>query len=509
MASALAGLAWLAWLLLRLQPGREPYLWLWSPPLSLPASLQFQLQGWSWLAGLVVILAAFVTLTIPGWQTRAGFTSARSWVLVLTAQTLLVVLAGNWLTLLSVWVGMVLVAGLVAGGAGAASMRVWSYGVIGSLFLLAAPLFNSGRSLESDLGNLALNAQAQFLVILACAITLAAYPFHLWLVSPSGSERDEAPAVGQRLASYLLPALAALFLLGLFSLPLLATQAWAPLAAVALLGSALAAWSERDEGRAWLFVLANRGAWALLVVGLAQADGRQVVLYTLLSLGLGALLWVLGGIERQTSGRRWPLWLGAAVFYGLPLTPGFIANLSLAGLAGTWIAVPGWLVLLLAQSLFVAALFLHPVKLPSLRATADPSPRFAVAALVLCAAFVLWYVLASRSLATLVGALPAVASDSGPLRLADATVVEWITVLLPLGLGILLVRADQRWFGAWRDVQRNAAFLSGLDWLAAGVGRATHLLRVSLSFVSDLVDGAGQFGWVILVVLVAWLLLRG
>lgn len=511
VSASLTGLAWLAWLLLRLQPGGELYLWLWSPPLSLPADLQFQLLGWSWLAGLCVIMVAFVALCLPGWRRRPGFSSERAWALLLTALTLLVLLAGNWLTLLGLWVGMVLLAGLVAGSAGGASIRVWSYGLLGSLFLFAAPLFNGGRSLESSLTNLTLNAQAQFLVILAAAITLAAYPFHLWLIPPGQSASGDdvgAPAPGQQLAMHLVPGLAALHLLALFSLPLLASQAWAPLVTVALLGSALAAWAEQDERRAWVFVLVNRCTWALLVVGLTQAATPEGAMFALLCLGLGALLWVVGGVVRQRFGWSWPLWLGIAVFYGLPLTPGFVPNLQLASLAGAWVAVPGWLVLLLAQSLVVAALMLRPVFTPSARSSADASSRLLLAAFTLSAGFVLWYALAPQALASLVGAPLQDAAGGLLSQLATPTPVQWITLLLPLVLGVLVARNDARWFGAWRGGQRNAAFLAGLDWLAAGAGRLSHLLRVGLSFVADLVDGAGQFGWVILAALLAWLLLR-
>lgn len=501
IAVALAGLAWLFWLLLRLGPAPASHQWLWSPPLSLPASLQLHLQGETWLAGLCIILAAFVVMGLPGWRQRPGFTPVRAWTLMLTAQILLVLLAGNWLTLLGLWMGMILLAGLAAGGAAA---RVWSYGVVGSLFLMAAPIFNGGRSLEGPLANLALNLQAQFLVILAAAITLAAYPFHLWLAPLAGGGEEGTPAPGQQLAFHLLPALAALHLLGSVSLPLLASQAWAPLATVALMGSALAAWAERDERRAWVFIVVNRSTWALLVVGLARAAGPEASIFALLSLGLGALLWVAAGVDRRPARRNWPLWLGAAILYGLPLTPGFIPNLGLASLAGTWVAVPGWLVLLLAQSLFVAALFLHPAP-PSPRTPADAGRPAHLAALVVCVTFVVWYALAGPAVSNLVGS----SAPTSAIRLTDVTALQWATLILPLVLGLVLARADERWFGAWRTSQRHTAFLAGLDWLAGGADRASHLLRVSLSFVSDLVDGAGQFGWVILVVILAWLLLRG
>lgn len=504
---AIMGLAWLFWLALRLRPDFESVQWLWSPPLSLPASLQFRLQPSSWLAGLAALLVAFVALSLPGWNRRPGFVAARVWALFLAAQALLVLLAGNWLTLLGLWVGLVLLAGLVAGGA--ASVRVWSYGVLASLFLISAPLFNGGRSLESPLENLALNPQAQFLIILAAAITLAAYPFHLWLFPMAGQGDEEMPSAGQQLAMHLLPALVVTYLLGLFDLPLLATQAWAPLATVALLGSALAAWAERDDRRAWIFILVNRSTWALLVVGLAQANEPSASMFTpllvALSLGLGASLWVLASVDRRPLRRNWPLWLGAAVMYGLPFTPGFTPNLGLAGLTGAWLAVPGWLVLLLAQSLFVVALFLRSANLPPERTSADLGPRAVFIATVVCVSFFLWYALAPQAASNLVGA----AAQTGGSRFGGANLLQWITVLVPLALGLLLARGDQRWFGGWRNGQHSVAKVAGLSWLAAGAGSVTHLLRVGLSYVSDLVDGAGQFGWVILVVILAWLLLRG
>ncbi len=499
---ALAGLAWLSWLLLRLQADLDAVQWLWSPPLSLPTSLQFRLQPGSWLAGLVVLLVVFVALSLPGWSRRPGFISARVWAIFLAAQALLVLLAGNWLTLIGLWVGLVLLAGLTTGGA--ASVRAWSYGILGSLFLMAAPLFNGGRSLEAPLDTLALNLQAQFLVILALAITLAAYPFHLWLLPSGRQSLEQPPLTGQRLTAQLVPALVALSLLALFDLPLLATQAWAPLATVALLGSAVAAWAEQDEQRAWVFLLVNRCAWALLVVGLAQANNVVVSLLALLSLGLGASLWALAGAGGRSARRNWPLWLAAAVWFGLPLTPGFVPTLGLASLAGTWIAAPGWLVLLLAQSLFIAALLGRPAPTPVTPAPADLAPAGLRIALAAVAGAAIWYALAPQALATLLGAAAPVV-----LRLDDVTGLQWLTLLLPLAVGGLLLRTAERWFAAWRSGQRLAASLAGLDWLAATLGRASHLLRVVLSFIADLVDGAGQFGWVILVILVAWLLLRG
>lgn len=501
----MAGLALAGWLLLRFQPEGAPQAWAWTPPLSLPASLYFQLHSWSWLAGLGITLTACVAASLPGWQLRPGFVDPRHWLLLLTAAALLVVLAGNWLTLLLVWGLVGLLAAALGGGEAGDAARIGTVGILSTLFLFLTPLVNGGRSLESAMEGLALNVQAQFLLILAAALSLGFYPFHTWLIPRPSRSASTPPQWARRLALHLLPGLVALHLLGRFDLTLLASQAWVPLNIAALFGSALAAWAEREKGRAQAFVLVNRVVWAVLVLGLSQLTTPAGAIFPLLTLTLGAALYVWGRIRQN-----WPYWLGAAVLYGLPLTPGFAPNVALSQLATSAAGFLGWVLVLLAQTLLVTAL----IQNWSARAE-DPSPklhrsmRLISIPLGLSMALTLWYGIAPAALADLVGVPP-----SGPFaglwaQLAGAGLSGWITILLPLVLGAFLAVRDEQWFGALRGWQNNLARIAALEWLFGGLGRLSSFLTAGIGAVADLVDGAGQFGWVVLAFLIAWLLLRG
>jgi hypothetical protein len=73
--------------------------------------------------------------------------------------------------------------------------------------------------------------------------------------------------------------------------------------------------------------------------------------------------------------------------------------------------------------------------------------------------------------------------------------------------GLLIALFDERLFGALRGWQTNLAYIVGLGWLYDGLGRIFLVVNTSIGSLSDLLDGAGQFGWVLLAALVAWILL--
>lgn len=533
LPAGIAGLALLDWLIVRGALTRAQLLWSWSAPLSLPTVLQLNLPGEAWMAGLVILLLAPVVVAAPGWQPRPGFVDPRAWVLLLVAAALLVLMAGNWLTLLLVWTALWALMGLVIGAPGAG--RVWAWGMFSGLFMMAAPLFNGGRSLETALDMLTLNAQAQWLVIVAAAIPLAAYPFHLWL---TGIAAETTPAV-RLTAGHVVPALAVLTLLGRLDLSLLASQLWVPLGAMALLGSALAAWACRHERLTTAFLVVNRATWAMLVVGLEPPQALLLVL----ALGLGMGLWWLGHLVRGAMGWRWPLGLAVAVLIGLPFTPGFAPTLTLARLAAVPMGVPGWLAVLLGQTLLVAALLRQArraalpepvspiVATPAIADAASPGTvkgrrgwapgRWRgrghllvwLGALSLTGGLALAYALNPGILAVLSGT--DVETTGIPLRgnaltlPAQAGWGGWFTLVLPLLLGWLVSRQDERWFGGLQRWQDTVGRIAALNWLGHGLGRVGHYLVIGIGYGADLVDGAGQFGYVLLVILLAWLLLRG
>ena len=507
LPAAAAGLASLAWLLLRLRPEGLGSTWSWTAPLGLTTTITFQLNGWAWLAGLCVMTVAFVAVNLPGWRQRPGFSDPRAWVLLLATCSLFIALAGNWLALLSAWALLGAVTGLVAGPEAKGSASAWAVGILSTLLLLLVPLFNGGASLTTALEGQHLNSQAQLLLILATVIPLAAYPFHVWLAP----HVQRSP--GRQLAVHILPAIAALYLLGRFSLPLLASQAWAPLLIVALLGSALATWSDRDDRRAWAFVLINRSTWALLALSLTQLPPPEGAVFPLVALALGSALWALARVAKQQRGWRWPMWLAVAVLYGLPLTPGFPLNLAVGQLAGRFIGVPGWALVLLAQTLLVAYFLLQrlpeadePVRGPG-TAVAFAPPAFLLA-LGLCLVFVIRFGLLPITLSQILGRPESdlFAGAAGPIRSAGLS--AWLTLLIPLLPGVALAVYDERLFGALRGWQDNTAAVARLNWLHAGGGRLLRYVSVYTGYLADLIDGAGQFGWVLLAILVAWYLLR-
>ncbi len=530
----IAGLTLLDWLVLRGTLDRAQLFWSWSAPLSLPTVLGLELPGEAWVVGLVILLLLPVLLVAPGWEVRPGFADPRAWALLLVGAALLVLMAGNWLTLLPVWTALGMLMGLVIGAPGAG--RVWAWAMFSGLAMMAAPLFNGGRSLEMPLATAVLNAQAQWLVIVAAAIPLATYPFHLWL---SGIAATTTTATARLTAGHLVPTLAILALLRRLDLSLLASQLWVPLGAMALLGSALAAWACRREGLSMTLLGVNRATWAMLVMGLEPSQALLLVF----TLGLGTALWWLGHWLRRHMGWRWPLGLAVAVLVGMPFTPGFAPTLTLARLTAVPVGVFGWLAVLVGQSLLVATLLrqfaeaalpepMAPTAMPSSASQAMPSaPRsglrpwgpvrwrgrelllIRLGALILTAGLTLAYALHPGILVVLGGTdveTTGISRQGSALTLpAQAGWGGWLTLVLPLGMGWLLSRHDERWFGSLQRWRETVGRVATLNWLSRGLGRVGHYLVIGLGYGADLVDGAGQFGYVLLVILLAWLLLRG
>ncbi len=85
----------------------------------------------------------------------------------------------------------------------------------------------------------------------------------------------------------------------------------------------------------------------------------------------------------------------------------------------------------------------------------------------------------------------------------------WATLLLPLAMGLPLAIFDEKLFGHLRGWQMNLATVTGLNWLYGGLARILLVVNTAIGALSDLLDGAGQFGWALLAALVAWILLSG
>ncbi len=500
-----------AWLLLRWQAPGAGQWWAWQAPLGLETGLGLQWDGQAWLAGWLLFFAALAAVLLPGWRDRPGFTPIAFWIPFLLASGLLVITAATWSALLSAWAMMLLCVGLLAGTPQINAARAWTYLLLSGIFLLAVPLFNGADSVLITLHTETLNIQAQLLFLLAIAILMAIYPFHLWLTP------KEKRGQGAQLALHLLPALAAFHLLSRFPLPLLGSISWVALGIAGLLGSAIAAWTARDGDDAWIYILINRVTWAMLSFSLSRDVGGYRAALPLTATALSLTIWTLtialNKKQHAISGHTRTHWLRlvALVFLlGLPLTPGFSLNIHVGQLATTVVGFPGWMLVLLAQTLLVAAI-LRPTFWTSPEETAQdllPAGRLAWM-LALAIAFGLWWGMFPASLARTAGMMPRglYASALAQIRTAGLA-TGWMTLLLPLLLGWLLARSRERIFADLNAWQKRIADTASLGWLDSLLSAGFHYLASAFGFTADILDGAGQFGWVLLVLLIFWLLLR-
>jgi len=499
VALILAGMA--GWLLLRLQPQGAGQWWAWQAPLGLETALGIQWDNWVWLAGWLLFMLALTALILPGWLNRAGFTPPAFWIPFLLAASLLVITAATWSTLLSAWALMLFFTGILTGTPSQNAPRAWTFLLLSGLFLLTTPLFNGAGSLLATLDSDTLNLQAQLLLMLAIAIPLGVYPFHIWLTSEANRPR------GRQLALHLLPGLAALHLLSRFQLPLLGSFSWVALGIAGLLGSAIAAWITEDENKAWVYVIVNRATWVMLALSLSRETGLYQMLFTLPTLAIAGIIWSLTADHSQ---RRKVRWLALFFLLGFPFTTGFPLNLNLAQLATTVLGFPGWVLVLLAQTILVAAV-LHPAASQSESETPEhhlPAERLNWM-LALTGIFGLWWGILPAALARTAGLTPSgiYASVFTQIRTAGL-LTGWLTLLLPLLLGWLLARWRQRIFIGLETWQSRIGVIASLGWLDSLLAAGFHYLSLGFGFAADILDGAGQFGWVLLALLQLWIFLR-
>jgi len=498
LPTALVLLGMAAWLLLRLQPQSAGQWWLWQAPLGLETALGVQWDDWSWLTGWLIFLAALAALILPRRISRPGAIPPRFWIPILLAASLLAISSATWSALLAAWAIMLFFTGVLAGSPSANAPKAWTFLLLAGLFLLTTPLFNGNNSLLITLGANALNLQAQLLLILAATILIGIYPFHSWLTST-----DRRPE-GAQLALQLIPALAAIHLLSRFQLPLLGSFSWIALGIAGLLGSALAAWTAPEEQRAWTYVVINRATWVILAISLSRDAGLGRWLFPMTMLAVSVIIWAL--ITTLGKG-RWLRWLALLFLIGFPLTPGFVLNITIAQLANTVLGFPGWILTLLAQTLLVATLLRPIASQISIDAPYLSSAGRLRWMLTLILIFGLWWGAFPAALARTAGVVSAggYASALAQMRTAGA-LSGWATLLAPLLLGWLLSR--RQLFSGVEAWQKRISDIATLNWFYDLLEATLHYLTLSLGFAADILDGAGQFGWVLLALLILWLFTR-
>ncbi|HEX9117236.1 MAG TPA: hypothetical protein VGA61_14300 [Anaerolineae bacterium] len=352
-------------------PARGLLQWNWQPLAVKGSALSWRLDGWNWLAGLLVLFATAVTLALQGVPegSSGGGPLRGQRTLWLAAAALAFVFSDNLVTLACCWVGLdlLLTIRLMPGDDEQPAGRVWSLLGVGGMLVLAALIFaGEGRAGTSLIGG-GFGTPVLPLLWLAGMIRAGAYPLHFWLTGRPGRQpADEA-------SLHLLAPLPGIWLLarlhGLAGAAWLHRPEWAALGVLALLGTALAAWAAVDAATTWRWLTINRASLVVLTAYVAGSAGPPAVIWPAITFAVGAGLLALGRTARRHLGWRFPLWLGGLVVIGFPGTPGFLArwvlvwptDLAQGALKGTPAGVPFglllFLLLLVAEVLLAAALW--------------------------------------------------------------------------------------------------------------------------------------------------------
>ncbi|MCC7354401.1 MAG: hypothetical protein IT330_11660 [Anaerolineae bacterium] len=482
--------------------------WAWQPPVVAAGEIAWVGDSWAWLVGILLLIEALVALLLEeaeGRRPRSVYVAT----LLLAAASLLFILSANLLTLTIAWVLMDLALALRVGPVArpGVAVRAWGVNSLGAWLLLAA-LLAAGPA-AARFAPLAgpLPTLSRTIVVLLALLRLGAYPLHLW------RDPRAAQELGPAVALFLLAPTAGLWLLGraaaLGQPGWLLTRQWAALGVFALMGSALAAWTEADDARSIGWVLINRASLGLLAVVLYPAGGTAAVTWPLISLALGGAALLIGLASDARWGWHLPALAAIVALFGLPFTSGFPLRSSLArlGLAPPSGNVVLWAGLLLADSLLVAAL------LRSWQAVrAGSNPRPATVARVLLAALLVVPPLLVAGLrpplvAHLIGLDPMIFGFAPASQLLQVrwSAVRW-GLIIPLAFGILLAWGRTRIFAGLRGWQMAVTAVVSLEWVYRSGRRAAAIIASALRGAVAMVEGEGYLGWLVLAGLVIWVL---
>jgi len=492
--------------LLRVPPARASLRWAWQPLTVAGSALDWRLDGWNWLAALLILLLTLTALLLQEDVTAGDGRPART--LGLGAAGVAFVFAGNVVTLASCWVLLdaALALRLRPGVDDESAGRAWGLLSLAGLIPLGVLVLLGESGARMTLIGGQFDQVELALLWLAALIRAGVYPLHFWL---SGSGRLDA---GDRVALHLIGPTAGLWLLARVHEAAgpgwLRRPEWVALGALALLGSALVAWIVEDRGTRWRWVAINRASLVVMAASTAGVTGPSALLWSLITFSLGCALLAVGQATRRRWGWTLPAWLGVLTVWGLPGTPGFLARAALTLPAEIPVAIPLFGLVLVAETLLAAALW-------ECAAGAEPPAPLTWGtflslggALALLAAPLIAWGAAPRQLMALAG-LPETGGSFPTLLqvLAGARRSVWIGLTLSgaAGIGIGLLR--RRIFAGMRGWQQGVAAIVSLEWLYQGVSLVLALAASGLRYFAVLGEGEGYLGWLALGGLILWILI--
>lgn len=526
---ALFFVALAVWLFLglRTEPVVPTFSLPWQPPLQTGANLLWVGDGWNWyISGLILLLGGvgiLLDLNSPLHEhTARRAHSSLAIHLGILAAGLLFVGSGNVLTAMLTWVVLDLFT-LVRGatrpefeeqedrGWNSAHHQAKGLSLLGALLLLIGLLPAGPSGPGQPLQNGQLPPETVALMLLASLIRAGIYPFHLWLLPSDGLRVN----VAERLLDHMVPVLCGLWMLG-WTVDLGADYIRLQpdilfLIILSLTGSALAAWTASDQPNHTTFVLITSAGLAALCGALAYRDGPVGLIWPTTAFALGGGLWLIGDQVYQTWGWQIPVSVGALALAGVPFTPGFLTQPSLARLL-----TEGPVLLLLfvgfvlAQSIQVAAMLrswsagAHGGE-QGFRSGTTIRLLIAVVALAIPLAVVGFFPEATASLASMENAIPPMLGNP------PTVIAEWqvlVTVALPLALGILLVSNQPALWAQLGPWPQRISRITRLQWLFRLSWWSMNQLSTGWAGVLQVVEGAGYMGWVLVFFLMIFLLIR-
>lgn len=519
-------------LYLRTLSPRPVLAWTWQPLTVAGSTLDWRLDAWNWVASATILaltavaalLGAALAGAAPAPRLRLdmrGVDLERT--LWLGAAALIFVASGNLLTLASSW--LVLDAALAvrlhldaAGGPGAnggsltkASARAWGALTLSGMLILIllASLGESG--IRSNLTTPRLTDLQVTLLWIAALVRAGVYPLHFWLMGARGvSQVNWLPV-------QLTGATAGLWLLGrvhaLAGPGFLRQPEWIAFSVLALLGTALVAWTVQDGKERWRWIALNRASLAVTAAYTAAAPGPEALVWSLVTFGLGCALLAAGQATCELTGRRGAAILAALALWGMPGTVGFLARGALVFPTESVVAVPLFAVVVLSEVLLVASLWqavYRDYSGPAPGQSPSRSPLVLLGAtVVILAVPVIGFGLFPRTLAALAG-WPAGDSVTGLVdAIRETRRSIWAGLLLAAAGGVVLGIYRERLLSQVRGWQAGIASIASLEWLFAGLAAGFRLVGGGLQYFATLGEGEGYLGWLALAAFILWVLLRG
>ena len=513
---------------LRIQPIVPIYSRPWQPLILPGANLLWIGDGWNWyvsvlillLGGVAILLSIFATGGEESGTTQQStdqITALLTFNLGLLATAMLFVGSGNLLTVTMTWVVMdllILARNAIAppflelsdtddrGGRPIFANQAQGFSILGALLLLVGLLPAGMGGPDQPLLGGTLPDETVFLMLIAGAIRAGAYPFHLWLL-PANSLHLRLP---NRFLDHLVPGLCGLWLLGwasgLGGKELLLRPEFVGIVLLALLASALAAYTATEKPGHTTFVLITSVGIAGLTSILSGARGPAALIWPTTTFALGGGLWLVGERVWREWGWQIPVSVGALALVGVPFTPGFLTQSAIARLlAGEFsgdLVMPFFAIYILAQTIYVSAM-LRSWGVQNKDALAF-SPSLAWRLLFSSIILALPLVVAGifpQFIATVAGIADTIPPNVGNPPSAVAGVSVWLTLALPLVLGMALARIRPRFWqylGGWPD---RITRLAGLEWLANFTAWTGMHSASAWEIAIGVLEGRGAVGWLI------------